>query len=104
MEIGGRELGANLLLLYENRNGSLHVARAAKVERWRPATAGDLLASGYPSPRGDMYFVADLEFIENLPTWANSIDLELLTSKARNGSPIVVTWWDIVRAASIIEL
>ncbi|WP_083208486.1 DUF2357 domain-containing protein [Mycobacterium malmoense] len=104
VEIGGRELGANLLLLYENRNGSLHVARAAKVERWRPATAGDLLASGYPSPRGDMYFVADLEFIENLPTWANSIDLELLTSKARNGSPIVVTWWDIVRAASIIEL
>ena len=103
VEIGGRELGAKLLLLYENRNGSLHVARAAKVARWRPATAGDLLATGYPSPRGDIYFVADLEFVEHLPTWADSIDLELLTSKVRNGAPIVVTWWDVVRAASIVE-
>jgi predicted component of viral defense system (DUF524 family) len=68
VEIGGRELGAKLLLLYENRNGSLHVARAAKVARWRPATADDLLATGYPNPRGDIYFVADLEFVEHLPT------------------------------------
>lgn len=103
VEIGGRELGAKLLLLYENRNGSLHVARAAKVARWRPATAGDLLATGYPGPRGDIYFLADLGFVEQLPTWAESIDLELLTSKSRYGAPIVVTWWDVVRAASIVE-
>lgn len=103
VEIGGRELGAKLLLLYENRNGSLHVARAARVVRWRPATADDLLATGYPSPRGDIYFVADLEFVEHLPTWVDSIDLELLTSKVRDGTPIVVTWWDVVRAASIVE-
>ena len=103
VEIGGRELGAKLLLLYENRNDSLHVARAAKVARWRPATAGDLLATGYPRPRGDIYFVADLEFVEHLPTWADSIDLELLTSNVRDGTPIVVTWWDVVRATSIVE-
>lgn len=103
VEIGGRELGAERLLLYENRNGSLRVARAAKVLRWRPATAGDLLATGYPSPRGDIYFVADLEFVERLPTWTDSIDLELLTSNVRDGAPIVVTWWDVVRAASIVE-
>lgn len=103
VDIGGRELGAKLLLLYENRNGSFHVARAAKVARWRPATAGDLLATGYPNPRGDIYFVADLEFVEHLPTWADSIDLELLTSKARDGAPIVVTWWDVVRSAAIVE-
>ena len=30
VEIGGRELGAKLLLLYENRNGALHVGRAAR--------------------------------------------------------------------------
>src|SRR6202011_4421823 len=29
VEIGGRELGAKLLLLYENRNNALHVAGAA---------------------------------------------------------------------------
>ncbi|BBZ70190.1 hypothetical protein MPRS_12830 [Mycobacterium paraseoulense] len=103
VEIGGRELGAKLLILYENRNGSLHVARVAKVTRWRPATAGDLLATGYPSPRGDIYFLADLEFVEHLPTWAGSIDLERLTSKVRDGAPIVSTWWDVVRAASNVK-
>ncbi|OBI37121.1 DUF2357 domain-containing protein [Mycobacterium colombiense] len=103
VEIGGRELGAKLLLLYENRNGSLHVARAAKVARWRPATASDLLTTGYPGPRGDIYFLADLELVEHLPTWADSIDVELLTSKVSDGAPIVVTWWDVVRAASIVE-
>lgn len=99
VEIGGRELGAKLLVLYENRNGLLRVARAAKVARWRPATAADLSAIAYPDPRGEIYFVADIEFIEHLPAWADSIDLGHLTSGVRNGAPIVVTWWDIVRAA-----
>ncbi|MEO3761055.1 DUF2357 domain-containing protein [Mycobacterium sp. B14F4] len=103
VEVGGRELGAKLLLLYENRNSALHVARAAKVVRWRPATAADLIATGYPDPHGDIYFVADLEFVEHLPTWANSIDVELLTTNVRNGAPLVVTWSDVIRAASVIE-
>lgn len=100
VEIGGRELGAKLVLLYENRDSGLQVAGAAKLVRWRPATAADLMASGYPDPRGDLYFVADLEFFENLPNWVGSIDLELLTASVRNGAPLVVTWWDVVRAAS----
>ncbi len=100
VEIGGRELGAKLLLLYENRNKALHVTRAAKLLRWRPATAGDLMATGYPDPRGELYFVADLEFVESLPGWVESIDLELLTVNVRNGAPLVVTWWDVIRAAS----
>lgn len=103
VEIGGRELGAKLLLLYENRSSGLHVAGAAKLVRWRPATAADLLATGYPNPRGDMYFVGDLEFVEHLPVWADSIDLEVLTAEVRDGAPLVVTWWDVVRAASAVE-
>lgn len=104
VEIGGRELGAKLLLLYENRNGSLRVARAAKVTRWRPATAADLMATGYPNPRGDIYFVADLEFVERLPPWADSIDMVALTADVRSGAPVVVTWSDIIRAASATDL
>lgn len=104
VEIGGRELGAAILLLYENSGGTMQVAKIAKLVRWRPATAADLMATGYPSPRGDMYFVADLEFVENLPIWLNSIDLELLTMNVRSGTPLVVTWWDVISAASIVEL
>jgi hypothetical protein len=103
VEIGGRELGAKLLLLYENRDGALHVVHAAKVVRWRPATAADLLATGYPNPRGDVYFVADIEFVEDLPTWADSIDVEVLTANVRNGAPLVVTWWDVIRAVSVVD-
>jgi hypothetical protein len=101
--IGGRELGARLILLYERQNDALHVAHAAKITRWRPATAADLVDSGYPNPRGDIYFVAEIELIEDLPTWADSIDLELLVSKGLDGAPTVVTWWDVVRAASMVE-
>jgi hypothetical protein len=101
VEIGGRELGANLLLLYENRDGGLHVVGAAKLVRWRPATAAELVATGYPRPRGELYFVADLEFVEKLPTWVDLINLELLTANVRNGAPLVVTWWDVIRAASV---
>ncbi|MCZ8382247.1 DUF2357 domain-containing protein [Mycobacterium sp. CPCC 205372] len=103
VEIGGRELGAKLLLLYENRNGTLHVVGVAKVLRWRPTTAADLMATGYPNPGGDLYFLADLELVEELPSWADSIDLETLTANVRHGAPVVVTWWDVIRAASVIE-
>lgn len=102
VEIGGRELGAELLLLYESRDSALHLAGVAKVVRWRATTAGALSATGYPSPGGDLYFVADIEFIDHLPAWIDSIDLEHLTATARNGAPVVVTWWDVVRAASVI--
>ncbi|CAN5644006.1 hypothetical protein BH11ACT6_BH11ACT6_16330 [soil metagenome] len=103
VEIGGRELGAKVLLLYENSDGVLRVVRAAKLVRWGPATAADLVATGYPNPRGDLYFVADLEFVEHLPTWVDSIDLKPLTANVRPGAPLVVTWWDVVRAASVVE-
>jgi hypothetical protein len=103
VEIGGRELGAKLLLLYENKSGVLRLAGVARSVRWRPATAADLTATGYPNPRGDLYFVADLEFVGHLPTWIDSVDLELLTPNVRNGAPLVVTWWDVVRAALPVE-
>jgi hypothetical protein len=103
VEIGGRELGAKLILLYERRNGALRVAHVAKVTRWRPASAADLIATGYPNPRGDLYFVANIELVEGLPTWADLIDLEVLVSKAVDGAPTVLTWWDVVRAASVVE-
>ncbi|RZT18343.1 hypothetical protein EV589_2597 [Mycobacterium sp. BK558] len=103
VEVGGRELGAQILLLYENRNSRLRVAGIAKVVRWRPATAAELIATGYSDPRGDIYFVAELDFVEHLPTWADQIDLELLTVEVRSGAPVVVTWWDVIRAASVVE-
>lgn len=103
VEIGGRELGAKLILLYEKRNRSLQVSHVAKVLRWKPSTAADLAASGYPNPRGELYFVAHIELVEQLPAWANLIDLDALLPTVIDNAPAVVTWWDIVRAASTSE-
>jgi hypothetical protein len=103
VEIGGRELGAKLIVLYERQNGALRVAHVAKVARWRPASAADLTATGYPNPRGDLYFVANIELVEHLPRWVDLIDLEDLVSEVVDGAPTVVTWWDVVRAASLAE-
>jgi hypothetical protein len=101
--IGGRELGAKLILLYERQSGSLRVTHAAKLLRWRPATAADLTATGYPGPGGDLYFIADIELVKHLPAWADLIKLEFLVSKDVRGAPTVVTWLDVVRAASTLE-
>lgn len=103
VEIGGRELGAKLIVLYERQNGALRIAHVAKVARWRPASAADLTATGYPNPRGDLYFVANIELVEHLPRWVDLIDLEVLVSEVVDGAPTVVTWWDVVRAASLAE-
>ncbi|CDO28316.1 hypothetical protein BN979_01097 [Mycolicibacterium vulneris] len=103
VEIGGRELGAKLLLLYERLGDRLRMMGVARVLRWRPATAADLIAADYPSPRGELYFVADLEFVEPLPIWIDAVDLDLLTRNVRGGAPLVVTWWDMVRAVSVLE-
>ncbi|KUH67850.1 hypothetical protein AU184_22745 [Mycolicibacterium novocastrense] len=101
--MGGRELGAKLLLLYERRNELLQVAGAARIIHWRPATAAQLIASGYPGPRGDLYFVADLELIDTLPKWAHAINLESLTANTHPGGPVAVTWSDLIRATSMNE-
>ena len=103
VEIGGRELGAKIILLYERRDSALCVIHAARVVNWQPATATDLAATGYPSPRGKLYFVARIELLENLPVWVSSIDLEALVAEVADGAPTVVTWWDVVRSASVIE-
>ena len=104
VEIGGRELGARLVLLYEKHDGALHIVHGAKIDRWRPATAADLLATGYPGPRGPLYFVANIEFVEHLPTWTDLIRLESLVSEVAVGAPTVVTWWDVIRSASSTSL
>lgn len=101
VEIGGRELGAKLLLLYERRDNLLQIVRAGKILRWRPSTAAHLTATGYSNPRGDIYFVADVEFVEELPAWSESINVGFLTGDARIGAPVVVTWLDVIRAASV---
>lgn len=98
VDVRGRELGARLLLLYQRRTEDLELLAVATVDHWRPATAAELIATSYPNPGGQMYFVADLKVIDQVPTWLARVDFRRLTRGTRPGTPVVATWWDVVRS------
>lgn len=52
----------------------------------------DLIDVGYPDPRGDAYFVAEIEPLQT-PMWLNNGDLDRWMPKdAPSGAPFVVSW------------
>ncbi len=57
-------------------------------------TGEDLAASGYPDPRGSLYFVAGLQPIGEVPTWLRAINFTTLQPDGLvPGAPYVRTWW-----------
>ena len=46
--------------------------------------------------------VTDIDIVEHMPTWVDLVDLEVLVPELFDGAPTVVTWWDVVRAASMV--
>jgi hypothetical protein len=102
VHFGGRELGAELLLLYEaggstRRTLGLFRRRGA----WRAVSQTDLEALGYPGPGGDYYFCAELAEVEK-PEWLSSVPDRLLASPRDRlrGAPAVVSWQDIVEQSA----
>jgi uncharacterized protein len=99
---GGRELGAELLLLYET-SGSIGRPLGLFRRRgaWRALSRAELEALGYPRPGGDYYFCAELAEVE-APEWLSSIPdgvLAYIRGRPR-GAPTVVTWQEIMEGSS----
>lgn len=100
VQLGGRELGATLLALYERVRGSLVVTTVGRVLSWQPMTRDHLLGDGYPSPGGEIYFVAAWEPIGDQPNWLADVDVARMQPDGlRLGAPFVVTWLDLLRAS-----
>jgi hypothetical protein len=99
VQLGSRELGADLVLLYERVRDALLVVDLARIRHWRAVTRDDLMQSGYPEPRGRLYFVAALEPIIGKPAWLGRVDVAALRPSGQPfGAPFVVTWWDLLNA------
>jgi predicted component of viral defense system (DUF524 family) len=100
LRLGSRELGAELVLLYERRTSGSHPVTLARLLSWRTATREDLLQAGYPEPGGSRYFVAALEWVGDVPSWLADVDLdELRPPEQPPGAPYVTTWWHLLGAS-----
>jgi hypothetical protein len=102
VHFGGRELGADLLLLYD-ASGSTWRTLGVYRRRgaWRALSRADLEALGYPRPGGDYYFCAEVAEVET-PEWLNSIPERFLASihGRTRGAPTVVTWQEIMEGSA----
>lgn len=94
------ELSADFVLLYNTRLLATQMWRVAgQPELW---TRERLLASGYPSPGGNLYFCLPLGDREKAPQGAMSPEtiqaiLQRKTPAVPRGGPVVVTLLELVR-------
>jgi hypothetical protein len=101
VSLDSRELGAPLILLYEPTAVGLQVVSLMRPGSWRAIHRDDLVASGYPQPGGNLYFVTTLDPIAEAPPWLGRISLTALLPPSRQrGAPCAVTWWDLLTSTT----
>jgi hypothetical protein len=100
VQLGGRELAAELVLLYMSRHGTWQTLGLFRRRgAWRVLSRTDLEALAYPRPGGDYYFCAELEPVK-VPDWLQEVPDQIFagTRPRPYGSPLAVTWQDIVES------
>jgi hypothetical protein len=97
LQLGGRELGARLVLLYEQIEGKYRVIGLARPGEWRAVDKQELLRTGYPQPRGRLYLVTALDFVPEQPPWLADIAIDVLKPDGViRAQPFAVTWLDLM--------
>lgn len=90
------ELGADLLLLYAMFDDVVTVKTTTGA--FRLMTRHEMNASGYPSPRGDLYCCLETQAL-NRSVRTQSAEFMRQLARQRNpstpGTPVVVTWLDV---------
>jgi hypothetical protein len=90
LSVASKELGASLVLLYDTTEVlGLHRVVGAPAVMGRAA----LVELHYPEPRGDVYFVLQLEPML-APTWLAGLDSAALQGRAGRpvGAPHSLSW------------
>ncbi|MEV4619954.1 DUF2357 domain-containing protein [Asanoa sp. NPDC049573] len=97
LRLGSRELGARLLLLYEQTGTEFRIIRLARSGDWRAIDRSELSSTGYPSPRGRLYLVTTLEPVPEPPPWLADIRIDVVKPDGLiRGAPFAVTWLDLM--------
>lgn len=98
VRLKGRELAAHLVALYGRLGGGPTLFTVVTSEEPRISTAAELIALGYPSPQGQVYFCLRLQPVSQPPAWWTVERIEALLHRdptRQPGTPAVVTWYDI---------
>jgi hypothetical protein len=97
LQLGSRELGARLVLLYEQVGTDYHVIDLARLGEWRAVDRKELLSTGYPRPGGRLYLVTSLDPIPEQPDWLSDVKIDVLKpDDALRAAPFAVTWLDLM--------
>jgi hypothetical protein len=99
--LAGRELSAPLLLLYENSPDGPRVVALGRTGKWRAVDREELEQSGYPRPRGRLYFLTEFNVVRDAPGWLRRVGIDTLRpDNTPWGAPFAVSWWDLLQNAS----
>lgn len=97
LQLGSRELGARLVLLYEQVGDEYRIVDLAYSGEWRAVDRQELISTGYPQPGGRLYLVTTLDMVPEPPTWLADIMIDLLRPEGvARAAPFAVTWLDLM--------
>jgi hypothetical protein len=96
--LSSKELSCDLVVLYCPQLNKTSIAQIIGVPQLR--TREEMLASGYPSPRGNQYYCIELDFLkadrwQTLLTSAAVEKMSLRRSSVR-GAPVSTTWLELI--------
>ncbi|MBO3743210.1 DUF2357 domain-containing protein [Actinoplanes flavus] len=97
VRLGSRVLSATMVLLYELADGTERIVGLARAGEWRAVDRQELIDTGYPAPRGNLYLVTSLEVVSRPPDWLPLVRVSSLRPPGHvPGAPFAVTWLDLM--------
>ena len=93
-----KELSCDLVVLYCPDLERTSIAQIVGVPQLR--TREELLASGYPTPRGNQYYCVELDFLK-ADRWQAILTSEVVQNMSLRrasalGAPIAMTWYELI--------
>jgi len=97
LQLGSRELGAKLVLLYGRVGNEHRTIGLARSGEWRAVDRQELISTGYPQPRGRLYLVTTLDMVPEPPAWLSDITIDVLKPDGvARRAPFAATWLDLM--------
>jgi hypothetical protein len=93
-----KELSCDLVILYCSDLNKTSIAQIIGIPQLR--TREELLASGYPTPRGNQYYCVELEFLK-ADRWQAILTSEVVQNMSLRrapilGAPVAMTWYELI--------
>ena len=101
--LNAKELNCDLALLFEPRLAKTAIAQIVGLPQLR--SREQLLASGYPDPRGSLYYCIEVDFLK-AGRWQNLLTIPMIEKLRQRratirGAPVTLSWYELVEEVSL---